>query len=203
MSKGGTNRKPSHNSLVLIGRPLVEGVPWHIAFDISDREYMLFGSIIIYWSFLEHALLVRTTILARHPKVSLPDDASHHNFRRRLGAFRKLVETSIRGESTKNKWMKVIKSIERAKAGRESVAHDFWTYNPKRPDQLWATNFRRRGVRSEPFDTSKLMKLGALLGEISVELLYTRKPGYKSYQIPYFSRSARHTMMGKPRLDAE
>lgn len=203
MGNRGSNRKPPHNSLVLIGKPLAEGMPWSIAFDISDREYMLLGSIVIYWSFLEHALFVRTRSFARRAKVSLPEDASHRDFRRRLGAFRKLLETSISHDSTKNRWMNVIKNIERAKAGRESVAHDFWTYNPKRPEQLWATNVRRKGARSEPFDTSKLMKLGALLGEISFELLYPRKPGYEAYQLPYMSRSARQMMMGRARLDAQ
>jgi hypothetical protein len=33
-------RPPAHESLILIGRPIGDsGIPWHIRFDISEREY--------------------------------------------------------------------------------------------------------------------------------------------------------------------
>jgi hypothetical protein len=199
--KSRAKSKPLHEGLLMIGRPLGKSrIPWHIAFDISEKEYMLFGSIVFYWSFLEHALRVRTAALAKRAKVAVPAEANNNDFRTRLGAFRKLVETTTRN-ATRQKWINVIKRIERAKAGRERVAHNFWTYNPKKPDQLWSTDMRRKGARSEPFDVDRLMKLGALLGEINFELIFPKKPTARNQSRSYMSRSFRLMMMGKPRLD--
>jgi hypothetical protein len=197
MEKIREKSKPLHESLLLIGRPIGKsGIPWHIAFDIGEKEYALFGSIVFYWSFLEHALRVRTVALAKRAKMAPPVDANNHDFRRRLGAFRNLVETTT-SKATQQKWLEVIKRIERAKAGREHIAHNFWTYNPKKPDQLWATDVRQRGARSEPFDIDKLLELGALLGEINFELMFPRKPGLLDHPMPYMSRSFRLAIMAK------
>jgi hypothetical protein len=194
---------PLHEDLLLIGKPIgTSGIPWHIAFDISESEYMLFGSVVFYWSFLEHALRVRTIALAKLAKVTVPAEANNYDFRRRLAAFRRLVETSVKSETAKQKWLNVIKRIEQAKAGREHVAHNFWTYNPKKPDQLWSTDMRRRGARSGPFDVDRLRKLGALLGEVNFDLIFPRKPIGRNQSMSYMSRSFRLMMMGKPRLDS-
>jgi hypothetical protein len=201
MRENRTKSKPLHESLLLIGRPIGNsGIPWHVAFDISQREYALFGSIIFYWSFLEHALRVRTVALARRANIAIPPDASNSDFRRRLGAFRKLVKETT-SKPSQQKWLAVIKRIERAKAGRERIAHNFWTYNPKKPDQLWSTDMRRTGARSEPFDVKRLMQLGALLGEIGFELWFPKKPTGRDHTASYMSRSFRLMVMGKPGLD--
>jgi hypothetical protein len=202
MNKNREKSKPLHESLLLIGRPIKSGIPWHIAFDIGENEYALFGSIILYWSFLEYALRIRTVALAKRAKVMVPAEASNNDFRRRLSAFRKLVEATT-SVAMKQKWLEVIKQIERAKAGRERVAHNLWTYNPKKPDQLWATDVRQRGARSEPFDIEKLMDLGALLAEINFELVFPRKPGLRGHPMSYMSRSFRLMIMGKSRLDGQ
>jgi hypothetical protein len=204
MSKTREKSKPLHEDLLLVGRPIGTKVPWHIAFDISEKEYMLFGSIVFYWSFLEHALRVRTLALARLARVPVPVEAKNNDFRTRLGAFRKLVEALPANDPTQQKWLKVVKRIERAKAGREHIAHNFWTYNPKKPDQLWSIDLRRKGARSEPFDSEKLQKLGRLLGEINFELMFPNKMLFRDsagFSGSYMSRSFRLMMMGKPRLD--
>jgi hypothetical protein len=189
--------RPLHESLLLVGHPIGKsGIPWHIAFDISEKEYMLIGSIVFYWSYLEHVLRERTVALAKLAKVPVPPEVNNTDFRRRLGAFRKLVETTTRN-ATRRQWLNVVKRIERAKAGREHIAHNFWTYNPKKPDQLWSTDLRRSGARSEPFDTEKLMELGRLLGEVGFELTFPKKPTLRDVSMSYMSRSFRVAVMGK------
>jgi hypothetical protein len=134
--------------------------------------------------------------------MPVPTEAKNRDFRRRLGAFRNLVETATK-RAIREKWRKVIKDIELAKAGREHIAHNFWTYNPKRPDQFWSTDLRGGdAARSEPFNRDKLVDLGRLLGEINFSLLYPRKPTDRELGrgtgVSYMSRSFRQMVMRPP-----
>lgn len=203
MTKRRAKDKPPHEGLLLVAQPTGNDFPGSVAFDISEKEYMLFGSIIFYWSFLEHALRIRTVALAKSARVPIPEGARNIDFRTRLGAFRKLVESLKTTEATKLKWLKVIKRIERAKSGREHIAHNFWTYNPRKPDQLWSTNLQRKEARSEPFNIDKLQMLGRLLGQIGYELIFPDGVSFKDLTAStgsYMSRSFRLMMMNKPRL---
>ena len=202
MIKRRAKGKPAHESLLLVALPRGNELPGFVAFDISEKECALFGSIIFYWSFLEHALRIRTVALAKSARVPIPEGARNTDFRTRLGAFRKLVEALNATDATKLKWLKVAKRIELAKAGREHIAHNFWTYNPSKPDQLWSTSLRRRGARSEPFNVDKLQMLGRLLGEIGYELMFPDGASFEDLTAStgsYMSRSFRLMIMGKPR----
>jgi hypothetical protein len=197
----GQKAKPPHESLLLIGKSIAKGMPWSVAFDINEKEYALFGSAMFYWSFLEHALYARTVGLAARAKIPVPPEVINRDFRWRLGAFRRLVETTTNG-AIWEKWRKVIRDIELAKAGREHIAHNFWTYNPRRPDQFWSTDLRRSRPRSEPFDSDKLANLGRLLGEVNFSLLFPKKPTDRELgrgtDFSYMSRSFRKMVMQRP-----
>jgi hypothetical protein len=190
-------RKPAHETLIQIGRPLDGEGAWCIGFEITEREYTLFGSIVVYWSFLEHALRARTKLLATSVRIPIPRDASCQEFSKRLSAFNTLV-AAVKPRRTRAKWELISSRIANAKGKRDAIAHHFLTYNPRRPDQLWSTNLTRGpGTRSEQIDEDRLMDLGSTLGEINFDLLYSRKPGYSFEN--YMSRGFRRMMMGKSR----
>lgn len=195
-------RPPPHESLIQIAQPIVKGHPWSIQFDISEREYALLGSIVVYWSFLEHALRLRTALIARAARVPMPKDTTSQEFGRRLAAFNNLVATKVKSTTRRTKWLLIVSRIANAKSTRDAISHHYLTYNPKRPDQLWARNLARKGVRSEPIDEEKLMALGRSLGEINFDLIYTRRPSLAEL-IPigglYMSRSFRKMIAGKLR----
>jgi hypothetical protein len=193
-------RPPAHESLIQIMRPIAGKGQWSIHFDISEREYALLGSIVVYWSFLEHALQLRTGLIASAAKVPMPAEARNGEFARRLAAFNKLVSSKVKSTKARAKWLLIGSKIANAKSMRDAIAHHYLTYNPKRPDQMWTTNLALAGARSQPIDEDKLMALGRLIGESNFALLHPRKPSLAELAPAdgvYMSRSFRRNIARK------
>jgi hypothetical protein len=102
---------------------------------------------------------------------------------------------AVKSSTARLKWERIASRIANAKSKRDAISHHFLTYNPRRPDQLWSTNFARPGSRSEPLDEDKLMELGRTLGEINFDLIFTKKPARRTAN--YMSRSFRRMMAGR------
>jgi hypothetical protein len=75
--------------------------PSIVDFEMDEKEFGVIGYALVHWSFMEHALQKSTIGLASALNLKPPADATQDSFRRRLNAFRGLVEL-IDGDENKN-----------------------------------------------------------------------------------------------------
>lgn len=160
--------KLKHGDLLLVQRDLKTGIQsYH--FDITPVEYGVMGLVMVHWAFLEAAIFIRTVALCRRARVRVPPEAKERRFNVRHRLLRQMVETGLKAQRTKDYYIAILNRITAAAGYRQRVAHNQWSYNPRRPEQLWATGVH--GGKTEPFSPAKLAAHAEMLGELSYALL--------------------------------
>jgi len=166
------NKPPPFRELVMITTPIDKTAPCSLSLDLEPRELGSIGYVMTQWALLEHELFFATASLAERGKLLLPKEAWDLSFTKRLNAFRTIVKASTRSKSRQTRLLGLSDRIGTAEGNRHRIAHDFWTYNPKRIDQLWSMNVRRPNSRMVPFSSEKLWSLGDLFGQLAFELRF-------------------------------
>ena len=174
--------KPLVGGLVMLRHDLITG-EYGIHFDISEGELATIGYAVIQWAYLEHALHYRTFTMAKRNRIALPEDANNFSFSKRLRAFRQLVEQVIKRPKYKKELLELIDQIGSAEGNRHRIVHDAWFFNPRKANQLWSLNLRKKGARLEPFDEKKIWKFAEHVGTLSFRLEHPR--GERDVRLPY------------------
>jgi|SRR5688572_19943412 len=165
---------PPFRELVTVAIPFDKSARCSLHLDLTEEEFSAIGFVVGHWALLEHELFFRTLGLAQRKKISPPKAVWDTSFSKRLNAFRDVVRACVKSKSLRIKLLKLADRIGSAEGRRHRVVHDFWTYNPKRIEQLWSMNARRPYARMEPINCEKLLSFGQQFADLAFELRYTK-----------------------------
>jgi hypothetical protein len=175
--------------------------PSIVDFEMDEKEFGVIGYALVHWSFMEHALQKSTIGLAEALGVKCPTDAKQDSFRRRLNAFRGLVEL-IDGEQNKKPLHSLAARISKENGFRQKLAHGIWHYDAADPDILHVEVSRHDDDGpTEYFNRTRIFEFAWRVGAISFELLhpggYTIQDHAAEHPGNSFSRAFQRAMLGK------
>ncbi len=184
--------------------------------EIADAELWAIGTITVQWAYLEHLLLIDTAQMANKAKIDkLPLDATSLSFKKRLSAWRLLVEETIKNARNRELRLRLASRIANTESDRHKITHGLWQWFPSNPTRLRTYSFRPPfAFADERFSFDRLLKLGERLGAINFELAYPPKRGRqqdatevmlgeapRSGRVSYVSRRLLLELAGKGRLN--
>lgn len=102
---------------------------------LDCKEFAAIGMAVVHWSLLENAILQATLGIAEELELGVPDDVHQDSFRRRLAAYRKLVE-QIPCDNAREYHRTLVQRISNANGQRQTLVHGVWDYDSADPDFL-------------------------------------------------------------------
>jgi hypothetical protein len=159
--------------------------------DFTRYEIAAIGVITVQWAYLEHMLLIHTAELVDAADIPFPSDATHLNFKRRLAAWRQVINQTVK-DSRRDFLITLANSISVASRDRNKIAHGLWEFYPSAPRKMKVHSFKPPYFFADNFDRERLVRLADRLGEINHSLSYPPRKGLRSLsaEIPhaYMSR---------------
>lgn len=142
--------------------------------DLDERELYAIGLMTVHWAILEHLILEESLALVERTKIAAPQDVSSLSFKKRLRAWRALVNSTLRKSKNKERLLTIINKIGNIERGRHRITHGFWAWDIRAPDRVTAGSHRPGLEFTENFDFAKMMKLADSVGEINFQLRYPK-----------------------------
>lgn len=167
--------------------PADDQTPLRTHLDLTERECAAIGLAVTQWAFLESAIYKRTVKLAKLAKIPIPSCAESLSFTKRLRALRCLGDSHYKSEKRCTELAALVCRIGTAEGRRHKIIHGIWTYDPRKPDQLWSSGYRPNLGGKERFDVAKLIAFALEVGRLSAMVLYPR--GLRDVPFPYASMS--------------
>lgn len=140
-------------------------------FEIDDAELIGIGRVTAQWAYLEHGIYALSFMIATSEKIDLPKDALSTSFKRRLTAFRLLVEEFFKGDE-REKTLRLVSRIANAEQDRHKITHAMWEWDKEVPDRIAASSFRPGFEFEKILDAAKMNKLADEIGQINFALEY-------------------------------
>jgi hypothetical protein len=113
--------------------------------EMSHGEIFMIGMATVHWAYLEHMLLLETAKLVNRAKLpEMPAAAVSLSFSDRLKTWRKLVQTTVKTKSARDRLLKLASKIANAETTRHQITHGLWEWYPSNPIRLRAYSFRPR-----------------------------------------------------------
>jgi hypothetical protein len=150
----------------------VTGNRHSIITDLEDEELCAIGRITVQWSYLEHMIFSHSEEMAEFLKIPPPEDMFSLSFKKRLRAWRLLVKAIPDGAQDKAAYLKVGIKIGNLERSRHRITHGMWDWEPKNPQKLKASSYRRPHQFNEPFDAHKLRDLADQIGVATFQFRY-------------------------------
>lgn len=147
-----------------------------VTLDLTPAEFGAIGFVTAQWALLEHALYLRTQALAKRAKISVPTEARHNSFSRRLAAFRQCIEIAYKQKSVRDRFLKLAQKIANAEGQRHKITHGLWDFDPQRHNELFTYSLRPPHVsrRLEPINADKIAAFGETIGALTFVLFFPR-----------------------------
>ena|ERR1700731_145229 len=159
----------------------VYGFQWHIdrskpcqifPNELSDSEIYCIGLLTVQWAYLEHALLIRTALLANKAKIPLPMDATSLSFKRRAAAFRQIVKETVKAQWLRETYLNLAARMANAGDSRHKLTHGLWEWYINKPKRLRVSSFRPPVAFEDHFGIDRIIRLIDRVGEIGFALTY-------------------------------
>lgn len=138
--------------------------------ELNHYELAAIGYVTVLWARLEHTVLAKTIALAEQSGLSVPEDATSLSFKRRLRAYRTLINTAVNDNLERAKLLQLITNIGGVERSRNRITHGIWDWELADPAQLRAWSARVPYHFEEHFDFHKLIKVAHRIGELSFQL---------------------------------
>lgn len=137
---------------------------------LDCKEFAAVGMAVVHWSLLENAILQATLGIAEEIKLAVPDDARQDSFRRRLAAYRALVER-IPSDVARDYQRKIVQRIANANGQRQTLVHGVWDYDGADPDFLIVEK-PASGSKPTIIDVGKVVAFAHEVGRLALNVLY-------------------------------
>lgn len=181
------------NAVFLPGKETVDR--YEIVLDC--KEFAAIGHAVVHWSFLENALLQATLGIAEEFDLAVPADAKQDSFRRRLAAYRLLVE-KIPNERAREYHLKLVQRLGNANGQRQILVHGIWDYDQANPEFLIVEK-PAAGSKPRLIDVDKVVAFIHEVGRLALDILYPNSMSIEHLadRGPFFSREFLRTTIGK------
>jgi hypothetical protein len=158
--------------------------------EFADVELWAIGAITVQWALLEHALLLDTARLVNTAKLKeMPEYATSLSFKKRLSAWRSVVQETVKSDKQKDRLLKLGQRIANLESDRHKITHGMWQWSYPNASKLQAWSFRPPvAFRDNNFSLDRLIKLMERIGEVNFELSYPKFPQDKKKRSTWFAK---------------
>ena len=142
-----------------------------IDFELDTREFAAIGRFAVQWAYLEHAIFAYSREVCEIVEAPMPADVMSTAFKRRLSAFRLLIE-EFGPETEKQRMKPIIGKIANLEDSRHRIVHGLWDWDRANPERIKASSFRPPHEFESALDASKIERLAKRVAEVNFAIRY-------------------------------